>query len=196
MDIFDEIVIEDSDEEVATLEHLKDLGEESSELAKAMDELQAEIDMLNVRYRHIMEKEMPRCLTELGMQNFTMTDGTVFQLKETISGSLEKAPDRNVAVKWCEDNGLEELFSVDLSLTFPRGGHNEALDIKADLEGRGLSVNFKEGIHPQTFSAELRKMHKEVQSKLESGEFAEPIPFADLGVYHGVKAEIKKSKKK
>lgn len=196
MDLFNDIVIEDSEEEIASLDYLKDLAEESAALAEAMDGLQAEIDMLNVRYRHIMEKEMPRCLEELGMQNFTTTDGVTFQIKETISGSLDKAPDKEFAVRWCEDNGFEELFSVDLSLTFPRGGHNEALAIKADLEGQGLSVNFKEGIHHATFSAELRKMHKDIQKKLEEGEFVDPIPFAELGVYHGKKAEIKKTKKK
>lgn len=195
IDIFDNFEIEETAEEKATLEYLTTLGEEATALANEMDRLDDERNQLNVRFRHLTEKEMPRCLTELGMNNFTLKDGTTYQLKETISGNLDKAPDRAFAVDWCERHGLDELFTVDLGLTFPKGGHNEALELKGALEERGLAVNFKEGIHHATFSKHLREMHKENMERLENGEYVEPIPFAELGVYHGTKAEIKKKKK-
>lgn len=193
---FGDFIEEETKEEKATLEYVTEIGEEATALKNAMDELQSEIDMMNVRFRHITEKDMPRCLQELGMKNFTLKDGTTYQIKEFINGSLDKAPDREKAIKWCEDNGLSELFTVDVNTKFSRGGHNEALALKADLEQKGFEVDFKEGIHHSTFSAQLRRMHDEYRENQEQGIYSEAIPFAELGAYCGVKAEIKKSRKK
>ena len=192
---FDDFVEDDSPEEKATLEYIAKIGEEAQALSVAMQELQDEIDALNTRFRHITEKEMPRCLGELGMRKFTLTDGTEFVIKDIIQGNLNNAPDKNFARQWCIDNGFDELFTTDVSVKFPKGGHNEALDVKASLEERGLAVDFKEGIHHATFSSELRKKHAEYLEMTENGIVCDPIPFAELGAYQGTKAEIKKKKK-
>lgn len=193
---FDDFLDENSEEKEATLEYISEMASEATALSDEMENLQQQIDQLNVRFRHITEREMPRCFAELGMKSYEMTDGTKYQLKDTISASLERAPDRAVAVKWCEAQGWDELFTVDLSMTFGKGDRQEALDLQNKLVDDGFDVGIKEGIHSATFSKHLRELHKENLEKQKNGEFVEPIPFAELGAYHGTKAEIKRPKKK
>jgi len=195
-DAFNNFVEEESAEEKATLEYITQVGEEALALAEAMAELQEQIDGLNGRYRHLVEKEIPRCLQDLGMRKFSLSDGTEIKLKEFVSGTLNNAPDRQFALNWLSENGMDELFTIDVGVKFPKGGHNEANDVRADLEARGLAVDFKEGIHPQTYQKELRLKHEEYLEKCENGEVAEPVPFVELGAYYGVKADIKAPKKK
>lgn len=194
---FDNFVDHKAEEEQkATLEYLTSLGDEAVMLQSEIDNLNQQVDELNTRLRYLTEKEMPRCFRELNTTRVDLSDGTVLSVKEFISGTLNRAPDREFAIKWCEDNGFDELFTVDVGLTFPRGDKQEALVVREKLEQEGYAVEFKEGIHPQTFASNLRKLHQENEEKLKQGIAVDPIPFEQLGAYHGIKAEMKMPKKK
>lgn len=187
--------IDENTEEEATLETLKKNADEAVATKKQIDELQSDIDMLSKRYNYLTATVLPNIMGELGMPSFSLDGGFKITIKEVIQGSMDKAPDREFAKQWVLDRDGAELIKTDVTTSFGRGEHNLALDVKASLEERGLDVSLKEGIHPQTFSAFVRGEYSEYLEQLEQGQSPEPIPFTELGLYHGRKAEIKGGKK-
>lgn len=185
--------IEGEDQDL--LQVLNTKAAEAVELMQQREELEGVIKTLSSRINVLTQKDIPAIMNEAGMKKFELSDGSKIAVKEVIQGSLNKAPDQQFAMNWLLSNDGGEIITTDVSVSFARGGHNEAMSLKGELEQNGHEVNFKEGVHAQTYSKFLRDKQAERLERIENGEYVEPIPFDQLGAYHGTVADIKVSKK-
>lgn len=177
------------------LQVLNTKAAEAVELMKQREEIEGVIKNLSERINTLTRVEIPAIMNEAGMKKFELSDGSKIAVKEVIQGSLNKAPDQKFAMDWVLSNDGGEIITTDVSVSFARGGHNEAMSLRGELEQKGHEVNFKEGIHAQTYSKFLRDKQAERLERIENGEYVEPIPFDKLGAYYGTVADIKVSKK-
>ena len=152
---------------------LHDLQEQYQREESGLKELKQKI-------QHMETRVIPDLMNELGVAEFTNTDGVKVTVRQFVSASIPK--DRiEEAHQWLKDNGhgdlIKHLVSVDVGKKETDAGH--AIKALSDL---GLSPTAKESVHSQTLKAFVRE-------QVESGE---PLPLELFGAFLGQKATIKK----
>lgn len=189
MEKFDFSVFEQVSEkqDKATLENLIKNAEEMQDLKENIEALEGTLSELNKQYNYIAQEVIPNMLDELGMKTFELKDGSKITVKDFISGSLPKDPERfDQAIDWLKDNDLESILKTNVSLTFGKGESNMAINAVELLKEQGYEPESKYGAHPQTLYAAIRELQKDDIV----------VPFEMLGLYAGKKADIKLGKTK
>lgn len=178
------------------LEQIAEDAEEANQLQEMMDDLESQIAELKARYRHLTEKRLPFAMNELGLTKFELKNGAKISIKDSVSGSIQRAPDFQFAKQYLLDHDASDLLKTEVSTSFSRGGHNEAMALAEELRAKGYETIANETVHASTYAAFGRELLKDYQAKLERGENAEEIPFEALGLFYARKAEIKLPKGK
>ena len=158
--------------------------------AKEIAELEAQIaqaeEFLKIAKKDLLKKtdeDLPALMQELGIQSFTLDDGSKIDVKPTY-GAYIKLDDRRMAFDWLRDNGFDDIIKNTISCTFGRGEDDKANSFKAVAENEGLYPEQKEDIHAQTLKAWVRE-------RVETGD---SFPMELFGAYVGQRAFIKKGK--
>lgn len=173
------------------LEQIAQDAEEANEIQAIMDDLEEQISELKARYRHLTEKRLPFMMAELGLSKFELKNGAKISIKDSVSGSIQRAPDFDFAKQFLLDHDGADLLKTEVKTEFARGSHNQALSLAAELREKGFDTVANETVHASTYAAFGRELLKDYHSKLEKGENAEEVPFEALGLFYARKAEIK-----
>lgn len=183
------------DEPTGDLKTLQEAAQEVCDLEEMRDELEAQVDDIKKRLRHLTDDFIPQIMKAIGLSDFTLEDGSKITIKDSVSGTINRAPDFNWAKSYVIDKGGKDLIKTEVKTLFSCGAHNEALSFVAELNERGYEAQATETIHPQTFASFGRELLKDYQEALDKGQFSEPPPFKELGLYHARSAKITKKKK-
>jgi hypothetical protein len=167
------------------LESIRKLAEEVRDLERTKEDLENETKVINGRLTELTQKLLPEAMASLGMDCFSLADGSKISVKDFVSGTLNKAPDKEFALNWISENGGEALIKTEVNMSFGKGESNRAMNAIGMLEDQGYEVKSEMGVHPQTLGSFVRE-------KLANGE---DIPLADLGVFVGRHAKIQLGKK-
>ena len=162
---------------------LVEVGVLISTLHKMQEDYYQQETALKKFKQEIIEMELrtiPDIMTELGVAEFTNTDGVKVTIKPFISASIPKKR-MEEAHAWLKDNGHGDLIKHFVSVDVGKKGNDAGLALEA-LSELGLDPTDKENVHPQTLKAFVRE-------QVESGE---PIPLELFGAYFEQKATIKK----
>lgn len=162
------------------LKRLVTLAEKARDLEAQKEDLNSALSQINKELQAIKENELPELMAALGMETFTLSDGTKIKVTDYVSGSLNKATDREWALEWVAEHGGEGTIKNNVSMSFDRNEHNLALSVAEDLRQQGFEVSLLSDIHPQTLAAFARE-------KLAEGE---DIPLDQLGLFAGRRAKI------
>lgn len=130
---------------------------------------------------------LPDLMAEIQSDHFTH-NGWECKLSDFVSGSLPKDPDkRKAALDWLEDHEAGGLIKTDVSLSFGKSQHNEAISLAEGLIADGHAVEVLSGVHAQTLQSFARE-------RIRKGE---DIDCELLGLYTGkvVKAKPVKEAK-
>jgi hypothetical protein len=173
---------------VADLSSLRALAEEVRDLERTKEDLENETKVINARLTELTQKLLPEAMASLGMDNFSLSDGSKISVKDFVSGTVNKAPDKDAALVWISENGGESLIKTEVKMNFGKGEDNRAKNAIGLLVEQGYDVESDKTVHPQTLASFARE-------KLAAGD---DIPLADLGLFAGRHAKIAlgKGKKK
>ena len=154
-----------------------------NKLQKMQETYQKQEDELKKFNQEILEMEtrvLPDIMMELGVAEFTNTDGIKIMIKPFVSAHISKDKLED-AHTWLRKNGhgdlIKHLVSVDVGKK-----ENDANQAISALSSLGLEPIDKEQVHPQTLKAFVRE-------QVESGK---PFPLELFGAFLGQKATIKK----
>ena len=121
-------------------------------------------------------------MAEAQLTQFATASGVTIKVEDFVSGSLPKeSGKRDAAIKWLEANDGGDIIKNEISLSFEKSQHNEALALASDIRAQGYEVDVTSGVHPQTLMAWARE-------RLKGGEALEP---ETLGLFVGRKASYK-----
>jgi hypothetical protein len=126
-------------------------------------------------------EDLPNLMTEVGLRDLTLLDGSVITIKEDCSASITDRT-RGPALNWLASNGFGGLIKTQVSVAFARGSHDEAVAVRDQLSEQYDGVELKEEVHPST----LKSFVKE---QLAAGK---PLPMDLFNVYPYNKAIISK----
>ena len=138
-------------------------------------------------WRKIVEEELPDAMTSVNLRTFELEDGTNFSVKDEIFVSIRE--DRRAgALKWLEDNGHGDLIKHDVKVSFGRGDHESAEDLKKILGKSFKSIPYDERMN--VHSGTLKVFAKERYS------LGETLPEEHFSVYEASVAKVKLGKEK
>lgn len=156
------------------------LGKRAKELEKEITDLETTLKERKEHFRKLTEEVIPEALTELGMKNFTMEDGSFIDIKPFYSASVSEAR-RAEAFQWLRDHGFDDIIKNTVSVQFGRGEDELCARLLSLLGQQGFPANQAEKIEPSTLKAWVR----------EQVERGNAFPQELFGAYIGKRAVIK-----
>lgn len=164
------------------LDRLNQHLEEAINLNDSVEQMEADLAAAKKQLNYLKTSVIPDMMAELGMEECTQR-GWKIKVGEFVSGSLPKeAAARERAINWLTEHDGGELLKTQLSVSFTRSQHNEALSLAGEIEKQGFAPNVESTVHPQTLMAFARE-------RLKNGE---PLDTEVLGLYTGRVAKFKR----
>ena len=133
--------------------------------------------------RNLEEHELPNLMAEIGVNSFTLSDGSAVEIKPIYAAHISKEKQEK-AWQWLRDNGHGDIIKNTVSLSFKKGEDEEAAKFMAEAKKAGIEPEQKTGVHHQTLKGWVTDMI------VEGHEF----PMELFGAYVSQKAIIKKGK--
>ena len=164
---------------MTTLNDLTNKAEELLELEKLMDKVQAELKEVKNKYQKVSEEDIPSMLSELGLSEITMNDGSKISTSQYYSARI--TPDKtDEAFAWLNNNGHGDIIKNTVSVSFGREDNDSALKLASELHSKGLDPAQKKWVEPMTLKAFVRE-------QVENGN---DLPLETFNVYIGQKTRI------
>lgn len=153
-------------------------------LEQAVSQMEDDLKVAKKALNALKGNRIPDIMDELGMTSIEFRGWRV-SVDDFVSGSLPRDGEAcQRAIAWLEEQGAGGLIKTDISLSFGKSQHNEALDLAGRLEADGFAPNVKSGVHAQT-------LHSFARERIRNGE---PLDIDVLGLYVGKVAKMKQVK--
>ena len=179
------IDFEKDQEEVLT--RTKDIKSLSDQVLKLRD-LEAEVKSDEERIKtkqkeiaRISEDVIPTMLSEMGLSQLKLADGSSVDVKPFYNASISVA-NREKAYKWLRDNGLGDIIKNDVTVSFGRNEDNKAVDYANLAKSHGFEPTQKLKVEPMTLKALVRE-------RIEAGQ---EMPMDIFNVYVGNRTKLTK----
>ena len=179
------IDFEKDQEEVLT--RTKDIKSLSDQVLKLRD-LEAEVKSDEERIKtkqkeiaRISEDVIPTMLSEMGLSQLKLADGSSVDVKPFYNASISVA-NREKAYKWLRDNGLGDIIKNDVTVSFGRNEDNKAVDYANLAKSHGFEPTQKLKVEPMTLKALVRE-------RIEAGK---QMPMDIFNVYVGNRTKLTK----
>jgi len=177
---------QDSDDKAARLPTPDEL-DRLSKLANAVWDGHSEVAALELQLKKAKQQldklesqDLPDLMDEIGVSQFTTSDGASVDVKELIVASIP-AKNRPEAFAWLKTNDCDSIVKNTVTIKFGKGEDDVADEIYNELAEMYDSVGRKKDIHYQTLQAFVR----------EREEQGQPVPEDLFGVFHKRKAIVK-----
>lgn len=163
----------------ATLERLTQLAVKMKELERDINERKVALAEVEAEHERIETKFIPDIMTELGLEEFKLKDGSKITVKDDVKCSIteERKP---AAWKWLEDTKNDGIIKTAVEATFGRGEMERARVAMDVLTKSGFMAEISRSVHPSTLKAFVKE-------QLEAGV---DIPLETFGVYERKVAKI------
>ena len=165
---------------------LSDVSELASKIIQAENKvkfLEEELKDTKKQLLELTDQDLPAAMEEINLESFTLYDGSEVRITPTYGGTI-KVSDRPQAHKWLRNNGYGDLVKNTVSASFGMGEDNVAADFYQSAIEKGLNVDKKEAVHPQTLKSWVKEMTE------NGSEFPSDL----FGAFIGKKAKIVKGK--
>jgi hypothetical protein len=158
------------------LANVRRLAERAVSLERAVETLEADLKIYKAELLTLRREKIPDAMSEHGLTEFKLEDGSGIKVRNYVSGTLPKTPiERLFALRLLEENGGEALITNDLTVSFQKKDHNRAIALADELKSAGYEPQIESTVHPSTLAAWCRE-------KVREGA---QIDFTALGVFVG-----------
>ena len=130
---------------------------------------------------HVSMEVIPTLMSEMGLAELKLVDGSVVTVKPNYSASITVA-NREAAFNWLRNNGLGDIIKNEISVSFGRNEDNKAADYATLAQERGFQPTQKLKVEPMTLKALVRE-------RIEAGK---EMPTELFNVFVGNQTTIKR----
>lgn len=164
-----------------------------SRLSALAEDLQTQVDDIADLEQQLKDKkramyklsdeDIPALMQELGMKDFTLTNGVKVSVAPTYGGSISQA-NQAPAFDWLRENDYDDIIKNVVSVQFGKGEDSKATELYERLSASGLEPGNKQSVHSQTLKAWIRE-------RVEAGD---NFPMDLFGAHVGQRAKIKSTR--
>ena len=180
--------------EKSTTKAVEEISEDSikdlSELCQKLLRVEAEVGnteerlkRLKDQQRELSEQLIPDRLTQLGVSDIKLNDGSRISAEPFYSARISVA-NLEEAHNWLRDNGHGDIIKNTMTLSFGQGEDSLAKELVALCKSEGFVPTEKEAVHPSTLKAFVKE-----QIESGNGEFDQEIQ-KKFSVYLGKRTKI------
>ena len=174
----------DQEEVLTRTTEIKSLSEQVLKLRDLEAEVKAQEEKIKQTQKEIArisEDVIPTMLSEMGLSQLKLADGSSVDVKPFYSASISVA-NREKAYKWLRDNGLGDIIKNDVVVSFGRHEDNKAVDYANLAKSQGFEPTQKLKVEPMTLKALVRE-------RIEAGQ---EMPMDIFNVYVGNRTKLTK----
>jgi len=174
----------DQEEVLTRTTEIKSLSEQVLRLRDLEAEVKAQEEKIKQTQKEIArisEDVIPTMLSEMGLSQLKLADGSSVDVKPFYSASISVA-NREKAYKWLRDNGLGDIIKNDVVVSFGRHEDNKAVDYANLAKSQGFEPTQKLKVEPMTLKALVRE-------RIEAGK---DLPMDTFNVYVGNRTKLTK----
>jgi len=171
-----------ADLEAPSTDRLAELSSLANDLYLAeldVVERKRELEEAQAKADDISQQQIPQLMESIGIEEFTTTSGVKLSIKDIIRAAPPAAR-RAEAYAWLKEHGYGDLIKHNIIVGFGRDEEQDANDLAADLERKGLRTKDELKVESQT-------MKKFVKDRLAAGQ---AIPMDLFGVRQFKQAKI------
>lgn len=155
----------------------REMGVRQNELNDLILQQKAKAEEL----RQISDEDIPDLMMQIGLQEFTLTDGSFIQVKPFYSASIS-ADNHDRAFQWLRDNDFGDMIKNNIVVTLGRGEDATATALMEQLSDKEIPFEQKEAVHASTLKAWVKE---QVEKKCS-------VPPQDIfGLYIANRAVVK-----
>ncbi len=180
--------------EESTTKAVEEISEDSiqdlSELCQKLLRVEAEVGnteerlkRLKDQQRELSEQLIPDRLTQLGVSDLRLNDGSRISAEPFYSARISAA-NLDDSHNWLRDNGHGDIIKNTMTLSFGQGEDDLAKELVVSLSKQGFIPEEKEAVHPSTLKAFVKE-----QIESGNGEFDQDIQ-KKFSVYQGKRTKI------
>ena len=174
----------DQEEVLTKTTEIKSLSDQVLRLRDLEAEVKAQEEKIKQTQKEIArisEDVIPTMLSEMGLSQLKLADGSSVDVKPFYSASISVA-NREKAYKWLRDNGLGDIIKNDVTVSFGRNEDNKAVDYANLAKSQGFEPTQKLKVEPMTLKALVRE-------RIEAGK---EMPMDIFNVYVGNRTKLTK----
>jgi hypothetical protein len=174
----------DQEEVLTRTTEIKSLSEQVLKLRDLEAEVKSDEERIKTKQKEIArisEDVIPTMLSEMGLSQLKLADGSSVDVKPFYSASISVA-NREKAYKWLRDNGLGDIIKNDVTVSFGRNEDNKAADYANLAKSQGFEPTQKLKVEPMTLKALVRE-------RIEAGK---EMPMDIFNVYVGNRTKLTK----
>ena len=174
----------DQEEVLTRTTEIKSLSDQVLRLRDLEAEVKAQEEKIKQTQKEISrisEDVIPTMLSEMGLSQLKLADGSSVDVKPFYTASISVA-NREKAYKWLRDNGLGDIIKNDVTVSFGRNEDNKAVDYANLAKSQGFEPTQKLKVEPMTLKALVRE-------RIEAGQ---EMPMDIFNVYVGNRTKLTK----
>lgn len=163
------------------LSKVSELAIELRDRAEAVTAAEEALKQAKKQLAQIAEVELPDAMDEVGLAEFTLTDGGKVTVKRGFAPNLTKAK-VPAAYKWLRENGHGAIIKTAFDLKFGADEDDAAKAFAEILDDEGYTYGRKESIHASTLKSFVNEQMTKPTDELDE-EQGEPFPQDLFGCY-------------
>ena len=163
------------------IQSLADQVERLEKMNRGIEKTEESLKEQKKQKDHVSMEVIPTLMSEMGLAELKLVDGSVVTVKPNYSASITVA-NREAAFNWLRNNGLGDIIKNEISVSFGRNEDNKAADYASLAQERGFQPTQKLKVEPMTLKALVRE-------RIEAGK---EMPTEIFNVFVGNKTTIKR----
>ena len=167
-------------------DEVKEISEACNKLTsqnQKVETIQKSLKEAEEEARRLSEEVIPTLMQQAGVSSIKLDNGTSVEVSPYYYAKISEDK-RAEAFQWLRENDHGDLIKNNVSVSFGKGEDSNAVNLKSELEAKGLVVDQKQDVHWQT----LRGFVKEQIEKNKT------IPSETFGLYIANRTKIKTNK--
>jgi len=175
---------EDQQNAMSKTDNIQSLADQVERLEKMNSGIEKTEESLKEQKKqkdHVSMEVIPTLMSEMGLAELKLVDGSVVTVKPNYSASITVA-NREAAFNWLRNNGLGDIIKNEISVSFGRNEDNKAADYASLAQERGYQPTQKLKVEPMTLKALVRE-------RIEAGK---EMPTEIFNVFVGNQTTIKR----
>ena len=164
-------------------DEVKEISEACNKLTsqnQKVETIQKSLKEAEEESRRLSEEVIPTLMQQAGVSSIKLDNGTSVEVSPYYYAKISEDK-KAEAFQWLRENDHGDLIKNNVSVSFGKGEDSNAVNLKSELEAKGLVVDQKQDVHWQT----LRGFVKEQIEKNKT------IPSETFGLYIANRTKIK-----
>lgn len=144
------------------LKRVRELAQQAADLFRSIKALKSQLEDLEKVYNEITQKELPRQMSDVGLSEIKLEDGTKISVLDVITARLPKdEEERAKAIQWLEETGNGSIVAHTITCSFQKQDSDKVKGLRELLSSAGYTFLDQQDVHWKTLESVIKSLLKD-----------------------------------